>query len=133
MMSSKAATWLLAGLAFCPARLAAQDETRWAKVLADSAEVISLDTTSITPLGDSTYRVWERSVSRPSNRLRVMARADFDCRSRLTHAVAVALPGFAPVPASEDGRKWTQILPGSAHEAELRQLCPEGGGAGGPR
>ena len=44
--------------------LAAQDETRWAKVLDDSAEVISLDTTSITPLGDSTYRVWERSVSR---------------------------------------------------------------------
>ena len=123
MMSSKAATWLLAGLAFYPARLVAQDETRWAKVLADSAEAISLDTTSITPLGDSTYRVWERSVSGPSNRVRVLARADFDCRSRLTRAVAVALPGLEPVAVSDEDRGWMEILPGSVYEAEFQRVC----------
>jgi len=123
MMSGKAATWLLAGLAVYPARLVAQDETRWATVFADSAEAISLDTTSITPLGDSTYRVWERSVSRPSNRLRVLARADFDCHSRLTRAVAVALPAFEPVAVSGEDREWTEILPRSVYEAEFRRVC----------
>jgi hypothetical protein len=115
--------YLLAGLAFLPARLAAQGDTRWAEVLSDSAQTISLDTTAITPLGDSTYQVWERSVSQPAGHVRVLALAEFDCRSRLTRAVTVALPGFRPLPASTEDREWTDIPPGSAYEAEFRWVC----------
>lgn len=103
------------------------------EVFSDDTEVISIDTASLTPLGDGVYRVWERWISRTSSNVRVLARADFDCRLRLTRAVAVALSGFAPVRASEDDREWTEILPGSRFEAELRQVCSTGGSAGGPR
>jgi hypothetical protein len=122
-MRGKAAAWLLAALACYPAQLVAQGETQWANVLLDSTEAISLDTTSITPLGDSTFQVWERSVSRPSDRVQVLARAEFDCRYRLTRAVTVALPGFQPVAVSGDDREWIDILPGSAYEAEFRRVC----------
>jgi hypothetical protein len=63
-------------------------------------EAISLDTTSITPVGDSTYRVWERFISRQADGVRALARAEFDCRYRQTRGVAVALPGFEPVELS---------------------------------
>ena len=96
-------------------------------MFSDSAEAISIDTGSITSLGDSVYRVWERSVSRQSNIVRVLARADFDCRLRLTRTVAVSLPGYAPVRASEEEREWTEIMPGSSSEAELRRVCSRGG------
>ncbi len=124
---------LSAALALCASRLAAQDETRWADVVADSEEVISIDTTSIVPLGDSIYRAWERSVSRSSDRGQVLARADFDCRLRLTRAVVVALPGLAPVPASEEDRAWTEIRPGSRYEAELRHVCSSASPPEAPR
>jgi hypothetical protein len=133
MMRGRAATWLLASLAIYPAGLVAQDETRWAKVYGDSTETISLDTTTITSLGDSTYHVWERTLSRPSDRVRVLALAEFDCRFRLTRAVAVALPGFQPVAVSSEDHEWTDILPGSAYEAELRWVCSLGNSAGAPR
>ncbi|MGH7629915.1 MAG: hypothetical protein ACREOF_11160 [Gemmatimonadales bacterium] len=122
-MTRWAAASVSAALALGASRLAAQDETRWVEVLSDSAEVISIDAASVTPLGDSVYRAWERSVSRGSGDVRVLARADFDCRLRLTRLVAIALRGYAPVPASEVDREWTEILPGSRYEAELRQVC----------
>jgi len=53
----------------------------------------------------------------------VLARAEFDCRLRLTRAVAVVLSGFAPVQGSEEDSEWTEIPPGSSFEAELRQVC----------
>lgn len=126
-------TALSAVLALCASRAAAQDERRWMEVFSDDTEVISIDTASLTPLGDGVYRVWERCISRTSSDVRVLARADFDCRLRLTRAVAVAVGAFAPVRASEDDREWTEILPGSRFEAELRQVCSTGGSAGGPR
>jgi hypothetical protein len=114
---------LWAAVALNASSVAAQDEARWTEVFSDSAETVSIDANSVTSLGDSVFRVWERSVSRPSNEVRVLARADFDCRLRLTRLVAVTLPGFAPVMASEDDREWTEIVPGSSQEAELRQVC----------
>jgi hypothetical protein len=101
----------------------AQDETRWKEVFSNNAEVVSIDTASVTPLGENVYRVWEASVSRTSSEVLVLARADFDCRLRLTRAVAVVLPGFAPVRGSEEDSEWTEILPGSRFEAELRHVC----------
>ena len=92
-------------------------------MFSDTVEVVSIDTASVTPLGDNVYRLWERSVSRTSSDVLLLARADFDCRLRLTRAVAVALPGFAPVRASEEDFEWTEILPGSRSEAEFRQVC----------
>jgi hypothetical protein len=130
-MGLKAVIGLPAVIALGVSPVAAQEESRWTEVFSDSAEVVSIDAASVTSLGDSVYRVWERSVSSPSNEVRVLARADFDCRLRLTRLVAVTLPGFAPVPASEEDREWTEILPGSSHEAELRQACAAGGPAGG--
>jgi hypothetical protein len=103
--------------------VAAQQGTQWTEVFSDSAEVVSIDAGSVTSLGDSVYRAWERSVSRQSNQVLVLARADFDCRLRLTRLVAVSLPGFAPVAASQEAREWTEIVPGSSDEAKLRQLC----------
>jgi hypothetical protein len=130
----KTAVALSAVLALSASRAGAQGEARWVEVVSDSTEVISIDASSVTPVGeDSVYRVWERSVSRRSNDLRVLARADFDCRLRLTRVIAVQLPGFAPVAASDDEREWTEILPGSRYDAELRQVCSTGGPAGGPR
>lgn len=102
---------LSAALALGTSRGAAQGETRW------------IHTASVTPLGDDVYRVWERSVSRTSSELLVLARAELDCRLRLTRVVAVVLPGFAPVQASEQDSEWTEIPPGSSFEAELRQVC----------
>lgn len=120
-------------LALCASPLAAQGEARWVEVASDSTEVVSIDTASVTSLGEGLYRVWERDVSRPSNQLRVLARADFDCKLRLTRAVAIAIPGFAPTPASEEEREWTEVLPGSTYEAEWRQVCSAAGPAGPPR
>lgn len=94
-----------AALALGASRLAAQDETGWVDVLSDSAEVISIDAASVVPLGDSVYRAWERAVSRTSGEVRVLGRADFDCRLRLTRLVAVALPRSQPLPASEVDRE----------------------------
>jgi hypothetical protein len=76
---------------------------------------------------------WERVVSRPSDQLRVLARADFDCRLRLTRSVAIVIPGFAPTPASDEEHEWTEILPGSTYEAEWRRVCSSGSPAGAPR
>jgi hypothetical protein len=132
-MRMKVAMALSATLALGALRAVAQDETRWTEVFSDTAEVVSVDTVSVTPLGDNIYRLWERSVSRTSSDVLVLARADIDCRLRLTRAVAVALPGFAPVRASEEDFEWTEILPGSRLEAEFRQVCATGGPAGGPR
>jgi hypothetical protein len=112
---------VLAALSATPA--AAQQSTQWTEVFSDTAEVVSIDAGSVTSLGDSVYRAWERSVSRQSNQVLVLARADFDCRLRLTRLVAVSLPGFAPVPASQEDREWTEIVPGSSDDAKLRQLC----------
>ena len=123
----RSAVFLSAVLALFASRVAAQADARWVVVAADSTEVISIDTASVIPLGDSVYRVWERSISRGSNVPRVLARADFDCRLRLTRTVTVTLAGFAPVPASEEDREWTEIPPGSSYEAEWRKLCPAGG------
>ncbi len=120
-------------LALCASPLAAQGEVRWVEVASDSMEVVSIDTASVTSLGEGLYRVWERDVSRPSNQLRVLARADFDCKLRLTRAVAIAIPGFAPTPASEEEREWTEVLPGSTYEAEWQQVCSAAGPAGAPR
>jgi hypothetical protein len=121
LIRSVIALW--AALVFGASSVAAQGDVRWAQVFSDSAEVVSIDVNSVTSLGDSVFRVWERSVSPGSNDVRVLARADFDCRLRLTRLVAVSLPGFAPVAASEDDREWTEIVPGSSQEAELRQVC----------
>jgi len=132
-MRMKVAMALSAALALGTSRAAAQDETRWMEVFSDTAEVVSIDTASVTPLGDNVYRLWERSISRTSSDVLVLARADFDCRLGLTRAVAVALPGFAPVRASEEDFEWTEILPGSRFEAELRQVCATRGPVGGPR
>jgi len=120
-------------LALSASPLAAQGEARWVEVASDSIEVVSIDTASVTSLGEGLYRVWERAVSRPSNQLRLLARADFDCRLRLTRAVAIAIPGFAPIPASEEEREWTEVLPGSTYEAEWRRVCSTAGAAGAPR
>jgi hypothetical protein len=126
LMVMKAMMGLWALVALGASRVAAQGEARWTEVFSDTTEVVSIDAASVTSLGDSVYRVWERSVSRPSNEVRVLARADFDCRLRLTRAVAVTLPGFAPVPVSDIDREWVEIVPGSSAEAEWRQVC--GGG-----
>ena len=119
----KSALALAAALTLGASPVAAQEETRWIEVASDSAEVLSIDAASVTPLGDSVYRVWERTVSRGSNTPRVLARVDFDCRLRLTRAVAVALAGFAPTPASDEDREWTEIPSGSTYEAEWRRVC----------
>jgi hypothetical protein len=129
----KAVTVVLVALGLCAARLAAQDGRRWQDVRSEGGGVVAIDTTSVTPLGDSTYRVWERSASRTPGQGGVLARVDFDCRLRLTRVVAVALPGFAPTPASESDREWVEILPGSSYEAEWRQVCATGGLVSGPR
>ncbi len=129
----KGALALSAALALFASKVAAQGEARWVEVASDSAEVISIDTASVTPLGEGVYRVWERAVSRGSSDPRVLARADFDCRLRLTRAVAVALPGFAPTRASDDDREWVEIPPGSTYEAEWRRACSTVGPAGAPR
>jgi hypothetical protein len=128
----KTALALSAALAPSAARVAAQGEVRWMEMASDSTEVISIDTASVTPLGDSVYRVWERSVSLGRTHPQVVDRADFDCRLRLTRVVTVALPGFAPMPASDDEREWTEIPPGSSYEAEWRQVCSGGGPPCGP-
>ena len=122
-MVPKSAIALSAVLVFGVSPIAAQGDARWTQVFSDSAEVMSIDANSVISLGDSVYRVWEQSVSRGSNEIRVLARADFDCRLRLTRLVAVSIPGFAPVAAAEDDREWTEIVPGSSQEAELRQVC----------
>ena len=122
-MRMKVAMALSTALALCASRAAAQDEARCTEVFSDTVEVVSIDTASVTPLGDNVYRLWERSVSRASSDVLLLARADFDCRLRLTRAVAVVLPGFAPVPGSEEDFEWTEILPGSRSEAEFRQVC----------
>jgi hypothetical protein len=123
----------VAALALCASPLAAQAEARWMKVVSNTAEVISIDTATVTAVGDSVYRIWERSVSRQANEVRVLARADFDCRLRLTRVIAVVLPGYQPVPASDEEREWTEIVPGSTHEAEWRQVCSIGSSAGAPQ
>jgi hypothetical protein len=124
---------LSAHLALSVSPAAAQGEARWTEVFSDTVEAVSIDAASVTSLGDSVYRVWERSVSRTSNNVRVLARADFDCRLRLTRAVAVSLPGFAPVPTYDDDLEWTEIVPGSSEEAELLRVCGlgEDGRSGG--
>ncbi len=132
-MRLAAAAGVSAALALGASRLAAQDETHWVEVLSDSVEVISIDAASVVLLGDSVYRAWERSVSRTSGKVRVLGRADFDCRLRLTRLVAVALPRSQPLPASEVDREWTEILPASRYDAELRQVCSLAGSAGGAR
>jgi hypothetical protein len=125
--------WSMAALALCASPLAAQGEGRWMEVASSPVEVISVDTATMTAVGDSVYRVWERSVSPQSQAVRVLARADFDCRLRLTRAVTVVLPGYEPLPASDEDREWTEILPGSRYEAEWRQVCAKAGSAGAPR
>ena len=132
-MKLKAALGLSAALALGASQVAAQGEARWVEVRSDSTEVVSIDTASVTSVGDNVYRVWERSGSRASRDAQILARADFDCRLRLTRTVAVALPGFAPVAASSDDREWVEILPGSRYEAELRRVCSTAGSTGGPR
>jgi len=126
-MRMRVAMALLAALSLGTTRASAQGETRWMEVFSDPARVVSIDTASVTALGDDVYRVWERSVSRTSSEVLVLARAEFDCRLRLTRAVAVVLPGFAPVQGSEEDSEWTEIPPGSSFEAELRQVCAPGG------
>jgi hypothetical protein len=125
--------WSVAALALCASPLAAQGEARWIEVASNPAEVISIDTATMTVVGDGVYRVWERSVSPRSKAVRVLARADFDCRLRLTRAVTVVLPGYEPLAASDEDRAWTEILPGSRYEAEWRQVCAKAGSAGPPR
>lgn len=120
-------------LALSASPLAAQGEARWVEVASDSTVVVSIDTASVTSLSEGLYRVWERAVLRPSNQLRLLARADFDCRLRLTRAVAIAIPGFVPIPASEEEREWTEVLPGSTYEAEWRRVCSTAGAVGAPR
>jgi hypothetical protein len=123
----------LAALALSAAPLAAQSEARWVDVVSDSAEAIAIDTATITAVGDSVYRTWERSMSPRTKHVRALARADFDCRLRLTRVVTVVIPGYQPVPASDEEREWTEIVPGSSFEAEWRQVCTRGGPGGGPR
>jgi hypothetical protein len=125
--------WSVAAVALWASPLAAQDEGRWMEVAANPAEVISIDTATMTPVGDGVYRVWERSVSPQSKAVRVLARADFDCRLRLTRAITVVLPGYQPLPASDEDREWTEIMPGSRYEAEWRQVCAKAGPPGAPR
>jgi hypothetical protein len=129
----KGALAVSTALALSAAPLAAQGEARWVEVASDSTEVVSIDTTSVTSLGEGLYRVWERAVSRPSNQPRLLARADFDCRLRLTRAVAIAIPGFAPIPALDEEREWTEVLPGSTYEAEWRRVCSTASPAGAAR
>ena len=129
----KRALALSTAVALFASPAAAQGEERWVEVASEGTEVVSIDTASVTPLGEGVYRVWERAVSRGSNDSLVLARADFDCHLRLTRAVAVALPGFAPTPVSDDERQWTEILSGSTYEAEWRRVCSTGGPAGAPR
>jgi hypothetical protein len=123
----------VAALALCASPLAAQSEERWLAVVSTPAEVISIDTATVTAVGDSVYRVWERTVSPQSKAVRVLARADFDCRLRLTRAVTIVLPGYEPLPASEEDREWTEIMPGSRYEAEWRRVCAKTGTAEAPR
>jgi hypothetical protein len=124
---------LAAAFALGAQRLVAQDESRWAEVAADSAVVIAIDTVSMVPLGDSIYRVWERTLPRASDRSPVLARADFDCTQRVTRTVEVALAGRAPVPASAEEAQWTEILPGSPYEAELQRVCSHASQPKAPR
>ena len=114
-------------------QLAAQDESRWVEVAADSTVVISIDTVSVVPLGDSIYRVWERTLPRTSDRSPVLARADFDCSLRVTRTVEVSLAGRAPVPASNEEAQWVEILPGSPYEVELHHVCSRAGQPRAPR
>jgi hypothetical protein len=72
-------------------------------------------------------------MSPRTKHVRALARADFDCRLRLTRVVTVVIPGYQPVPASDEEREWTEIVPGSSFEAEWRQVCTRGGPGGGPR
>ncbi len=123
----------VAALALCASPLAAQTEARWVNVASDGAEALSIDTATVATVGEGVYRVWERSVSLQSKDVRVLARADFDCRLRLTRAVTVVLPGYQPVPASDEEREWTEIVPGSLYEAEWRQVCARASPAGVPR
>jgi hypothetical protein len=95
--------------------------------------VISIDTMSIVPLGDSIYRVWERTLPRTSDRSPVLARADFDCGLRVTRMVEVSLAGRAPVPASEAEAAWVEILPGSPYEVELHRVCARASQPQAPR
>jgi len=122
----KVAMALSTALALCASRASAQDEARWTEVFSDTAEAVSIDTTSVPPLGDDVYRVWERSVSRTLSDVLVLSRADFDCRLRLTRVVAVALPGFAPVRASGEDFEWAEILPGSRFETGSGRYAPGG-------
>jgi hypothetical protein len=123
----------VAALALCASPLAAQAEARWVDVASDGAEAMSIDTATVATVGEGVYRVWERSVSLGTKEVRVLARADFDCRLRLTRVVAVVLPGYQPVPASDEEREWTEIVPGSVYEAEWRQVCARASPAGTPR
>jgi hypothetical protein len=95
--------------------------------------VISIDTVSVVPLGDSIYRIWERTMPRTSDRSPVLARADFDCNLRVTRTVEVALAGRAPVPASAEEAQWVEILPGSPYEVELHRVCARAGQPRAPR
>ena len=123
----------VAALALCASPLAAQAEARWVNVGSDGAEALSIDTATVATVGEGVYRVWERSVSLRTKEARVLARVDFDCRLRLTRVVTVVLPGYQPVPASDEEREWTEIVPGSPYEAEWRQVCARAGPAGVPR
>jgi hypothetical protein len=131
-MRHPSATALWTGLVHSATQAAAQDEARWVEVFSDADEVVSIDTASVTSLGNETYRIWERSAARASGEVRILARADFDCRLRLTRAAAIALPGLAPLRALAEEREWTEILPGTRFEAELRQVCAAGRRSGGP-
>jgi hypothetical protein len=123
----------VAALALCASPLAAQAGARWVDVGSDGAEAISIDTATVTTVGEGVYRVWERSVSPGTKDVRVLARADFDCRLRLTRVLTVVLAGYQPVPASDEEREWTEIVPGSPYEAEWRQVCARAGPAATPR
>jgi hypothetical protein len=123
----------VAALALCASPVAAQGEARWMEVLSDPAEVISIDTATFTAVGDSVFRVWERSVSPRTKAVQVLARADFDCRLRLTRAVTVVLPGYEPLTASDEEREWVEIVPGSTYEREWRQVCSTARPTGAPR
>jgi hypothetical protein len=132
-MQLRLAMYLVIACALGAPQLAAQDESRWVEVAADSTVVISIDTVSVVPLGDSIYRVWERTLPRTSDRSPVLARADFDCSLRVTRTVEVSLAGRAPVPASSEEAQWVEILPGSPYEVELHHVCSRAGQPRAPR
>jgi len=132
-MQLRLAMCLVMACALGAQRLAAQDDNRWVEVAADSTVVISIDTVSVVPLGDSIYRVWERTLPRTSDRSPVLARADFDCSLRVTRTVEVSLAGRAPVAASTEEAQWVEILPGSPYEVELHRVCSHAGQPRAPR